>query len=98
MKSDLTINQIDLLIVVQLKVNRAVLAKFPDGLTGLRVQGNQAIAWRHIQNPLFLAVRPISDAMTRKCPGCGCPTGAFVLAVHPEKFSCSSIECDHSSS
>ena len=51
----------DGLIVVELQIDCAAFSKRRDWLTGLRVETDQAIAWRDVKNALHLAIRPIVE-------------------------------------
>src|SRR5215475_761382 len=83
MKPDLTGFEIDLLVVVQLQIHNAVLTKTGDGNSVLRIQCNQAIPGRHIEDALFPAVGPISQATSRQLPRSVLPARAFALAMPP---------------
>ncbi len=84
LNADFTLHEIDGLIVFRLQIDRTVLAEARDRHAGLRVQRDQAIAHRRIENPLFASVGPIRHATAR--PLARRPYGAlaFVLAVRPE--------------
>src|SRR5262245_56921444 len=56
MESNLSGKRIDLLIVLEFQINRAVFAKAAHRGTGLRIQRDEPITWCDIQNPLFAAV------------------------------------------
>ncbi len=50
------------LIVVELQIHGAVLAERFDGRAGLRIERDQAVSRRDIEDALFLAVGPIGHA------------------------------------
>ena len=95
MQPDFAGDQVDLLIVVQLQIDDAVLAEAGHGMPGLGVQSDQPVAGRDVQDSLFLAIGPIGQAMAGKLPRRICAALAFVLAVHPEHFARGRIQSDH---
>ena len=61
------IGSIDL-IVLQLQIHDAAGAEAGDRRPGLRVQRDQAIARRHVENALLAAVGPVGEAAARQLP------------------------------
>ncbi len=59
---------IDLLVVVELEIDRAAFAEARHRDAGFRVECDQPVANRDVKNPLFFAVRPVSEAVAGKRP------------------------------
>src|SRR5437867_5888707 len=95
MEPDLPGFRIDLLVIVQLQIHNAVLTKTWDGNSVLRIQCNQTVPRSHIENALFLAVAPISQATARELPRTLLTTRAFAFAVHPYQLSSACVQRDH---
>ena len=95
MQADLAGHEVDLLIVVELEIDHAAFAEAGNGLAGLGVQRDQPVARRDIENPLFLAVGPISHAMAGKLPRRVGAAHPFIFAMDPEKFAGSGIQGHH---
>jgi hypothetical protein len=64
-------------------IHGAIVPEGADQLAGFRIQADEPVAGRNIQDPLFLAVRPIGKAAARKLAGRGGSTRAFVFPVYP---------------
>ena len=94
MQPDFAGDQIDLLIVVQLQIHHAVLAEAWDRNAGLRIQRDQPVARRDIEDAFLLAVGPVGQAAARKLPRRCRAARAFILAVHPHQFARGGIERD----
>jgi hypothetical protein len=61
-KPDLSGHSIDLLIVVPLQIDDAAGPEARDRDAGFRIECDQAVARRDVQDPLFAAVAPIRQA------------------------------------
>src|SRR5215469_7365666 len=61
-QADVGAEGIDLLVVVVFQIDRTAFAEACDRDAGFRVQGNQAIAGRDVENALFTIVGPIGEA------------------------------------
>src|SRR5262249_7769858 len=64
-QSDLSVDEINFLVVFELQVDDDVLSKRWNRHASLCVQCNEPIAWRDIKDSLFAAVGPIRKATTR---------------------------------
>ena len=95
MQPDLAGDRIDLLVVVLLQIDDAVLAEGRDRHAGLRVEREEAVAGRDVENPLLAAVGPVRQATAREDARCVGAARAFILAVHPQQFARGRIERDH---
>ncbi len=95
MQPDLARDQIDLLIVVLLQIDDAVLAEAGHGRAGLGVKRDQPVAGRDIEDSLFSAVGPIRESTARELPGRAVAARAFVLAVHPQQLARRRIQRHH---
>ena len=94
MKPDFAGDEINLLIVIELQIDRAVRSEAGDRRSILRVERQEAIARGHVENSLFAAVGPVRQATARELPWrVGAPV-AFSLAVHPEQLARRRIERD----
>src|SRR5262249_8903646 len=60
-----------LLVVAELQAHDAVLSEARDAGPGLRVERDQPIAGRRVEDPLLLAVAPVGEAPARELPGSG---------------------------
>jgi hypothetical protein len=65
---DLAAHRIDVLIIVELQIDQALLSKTSKELSRLRVKRDELIAWSDIQDSLFAAVRPIGEPASRQLP------------------------------
>ena len=83
MQAHLAGHEVDILIVVLLEVDHATFAETWNGHAGFRVQRDQAVARRNVQDPLFLAIGPIGHPVPGKLPGCVGAAHALVLAMDP---------------
>ena len=87
LQADLAGHQIDVLIDLALQVHGAVLSEAGDGHAVLRVERDQAVAGRHVEDPLLRAVGPVGEAapgeLARRVGG----AGSLVLAVRPEQLA-----------
>ena len=83
MKPDVAVHQIHILIVVELQIDDAVLAEAGDKSSGLRVERDQAVAGRHVQDSRVPSVGPIRQAAPGEPARRRVAARAFVLAVHP---------------
>src|SRR2546426_9200563 len=75
----------DFLIVVQLEVHFAFVAKGWNTDSIFRVKTNQPIARRHIKNAFFLAVGPVGQPAAGKLSWRRPAALSFMLAVNPEQ-------------
>ena len=66
-----------------------------DRLAGARIERDEPIAGRHIEDSLLLAVAPIGQAAARQLSRRGLAASAFVLAVHPQHLAGRGVERDH---
>src|SRR5690606_15429535 len=80
------------LVEILLQIDFAVVAETLDTLAVRRVERDQLVARRHIENPLFLAVRPIGQATPGKLTGGGCTALALALAIDPHQFARRAVE------
>ena len=63
MQADLAGDQVDLLVVVHLQVDYALIPEGRHRDAGLGIQSNQAITWRDVEDAFFAAVGPMGDSM-----------------------------------
>ena len=82
MQPDLTGDQIHVLIVVQLQIDDAALAEARHGNAGLRVERDETISGRDVEDALFTAVGPISQPATGEFAGAASPRApSFSLCI-----------------
>ncbi len=86
---------IDDLVVVFFQIHHAVFAEGGDARAGLRVQRDQTIAGRDVEDSFFGPIGPIGEAAARELARGAAATLAFVLAVHPELFAGSGVQRHH---
>ena len=72
------------LIGFRLEINGAAVAERGDARAGLGVEGDEAIARRHVQNARGGAVRPIREAASRERAHRGRTARTFLLDVRPQ--------------
>ena len=83
MQPDLARHRIDLLIVVLLQVDDAVVAEPRDAHAGLRVQRDELIAGRDVEDALLFAVGPVREAAARELARRRAPRGpSRSLCIH----------------
>ena len=93
-QADLRRHRIDHLVVVLFQIDEAVFAERRDAHAGLRVQRDELIARRHVENSLLASIGPVRQAAARELPGRHRGAGAFAFAVHPQLFARFRIERD----
>ena len=86
--------EIDCLIEVLLQIDDAVRAEAGHRLSGFRVERDEPIAGRDVENPLLFAVGPIRQPAARELPRRGRPRCAFMLAMHPQQLAGAGVEGD----
>ena len=59
MQADLTVDGIHGLVVFELQVDDAVLAEIGDRHPGLRIERDEPVAWRDVDDPFLAAVTPV---------------------------------------
>jgi hypothetical protein len=92
METDFAGDRVDFLIVLGLQVHHAVGAEAGNRIPVLRVEGDEAIAGRDVQDAFFTAVGPVRETAAGEHswrPGAARP---FDLAVHPQKLAGGRIE------
>ena len=67
-QSDFAGDEIDLLVVVLLQIDDAVLAEAGHRDAGLRVERDEPVAGRDVENPLLAAVGPVGQAAAGQQP------------------------------
>ena len=91
-QSDRCGDEIEVLIELRLQIDDALASEARDRLTGLRIEGHEAIAWRHVEDSFFPAIGPVGQAAARKLSRRRRAARTFALAVHPEQLSGGGIE------
>ena len=81
---DLAGCQVDLLVVVTLEVDHPVDAELRHRPTGLRVERNQTVARRHVDDAFLLAIGPVCKATPRELAWRCFASGTFIKLVHPQ--------------
>src|SRR5262249_43434820 len=94
MKTHRSGDGIELLIELELQIDDAVLTEVRNWNARPRVESNQSITRRHVENPFLTTVGPIREAPAGQLPGRSGATRTFVLAVHPEHFSRGRVQRD----
>ncbi len=92
--------EIDLLAVAEhdadLHVDDAVLAERAHGLPGLRVERDEAISRRDVDDAIVaFAVAPVREPAARELTGRRRAARAFGVAVNPEQLAGGRVERDH---
>ena len=99
MQPDLAGDEIHLLVVVFLEIDDAVGAEARDDRAGLRVQRDQPVARRDVQDPRIVSrgrrARPVRQPAARQLSRRGGAARAFVLAVHPPHLAGRGVERHH---
>jgi hypothetical protein len=91
-ETDLAGYEIDLLIVIELQIDNAILPKGGHAVAGFGVERDEAIAGSDVEDALFAAISPISEAAAGKLARGVGPAGAFFFAVCPQQFAGSGID------
>ena len=92
-EADFGAGDVEVLIEPELQIDDAVLAEARHGIAGLRVQRDETVARRHVEDPLvFLSVAPVREAAARQLPRRRRTARAFVLAVHPQQLAGRGVE------
>src|SRR5689334_15822666 len=84
-----------MLIVVLLQIDRAVSAEGRDGVASSRVERDEAIAGRDVENPLLASVGPEREPAPGQLARRDRAAFTFLLAVHPQQLAGAGIERDH---
>src|SRR2546426_2889818 len=94
MDADLSSGQIrtNLLIVVQLEVDDAVLPERANSYTGLRVERDEPIPRGVVQDSFLGAVGPVGEPASRQLAWCGGSAPALMLSVNPQQLAGRGIE------
>ena len=96
MHANLAGDQIDLLPFAEdhagFQIDDAVGAEGGDARSGARVERDQAVAGRDVENPFVAAVSPVGDATARQLPGRRRRPRAFVLRVDPSQLAGGRVE------
>jgi hypothetical protein len=82
-------------VEVQFEIDDAVAAERGVTHPGLRIERDQAIAGRHVEDAFLAAVAPVREAAARQLSRRRRRTRAFVLAVHPLQLARCRIEREH---
>src|SRR5881409_464411 len=90
-ESDFAGERIDLLVVILLQVHRAICAKAANRGAGLRVQSDEPVARRHIQDSFLPPVTPISQPAAGELARRDRSSAAFTLSMRPYQFACPRI-------
>ena len=72
--ADLAVHRIDDLIIVELQIDDAIAAEVRRGDARFRIQRDEAVAGRHVQDALVPTVGPVRQAPTRQLPRRACYT------------------------
>ena len=78
-----------------LQVDDAVRAEAGDRLTGSRVERDEPVPGRHVEDALLFAVGPVRQAAAGELSRRRLTARALVLAVHPQHFAGRGVERDH---
>src|SRR6185503_17684913 len=96
MQADLAVDQIHGLVVFELQIDHAVLAEARDRVASLRVERDEPVAWRDVDNSLLAAVAPVRKPASGKLARRGVTTRPLDFAVDPEHLAGGRIERDDS--
>jgi len=64
MEPDFAGDEVDILIVLELQIDGAVDAEAGNRIASLRVERDEAIPGRDVEDPLFAAVGPVRESTT----------------------------------
>ena len=92
---DFARDRIDVLVVVQLEVDDAVLAEAGDRPPGPGRQGDQPVARRDVQDALVAAVAPVGQPASRQPPRRRLAARSLVEAVGPQQLARAGVERRH---
>jgi len=95
---DLAGCQVDRLVVVTLQVDHSVDAELGHRPAGLRVERDQPVARRHIDDPRFVAARrpaPVGQPAPGESSRCRVATRPFNQAVNPVQLARRGVEGHH---
>jgi hypothetical protein len=94
MQADLAGDGINLLIELLLEIDDAVGAKRRDPIAGFRIERDQLIPGRHVEDSFFLVVGPVREAAPRKLARCRRAALPLIEAVHPAHLAGQRVERD----
>src|SRR6267143_6190727 len=86
MEPDLSSNEIDFLIVIELQIDDAVPAKARHHVSSPGIQGDEAIAGRDVQDSLFPAIAPVRQPAAGQLPRRCTPPRAPPPGVLPQQL------------
>jgi len=95
-ESDFAGERIDLLVVILLQVHSAICAKAANRGAGLRVQSDEPVARRHIQDSFLPPITPISQPAAGELARRDRSSAAFTLSMRPYQFARPRIDGDDS--
>ena len=84
MQTDLTGDQVHVLIVVELQIDDATRAEARHRKSGLRVERDKTISRRHVDHPRLSGIGPVGKPATRESARRRIAARPFVFAVHPQ--------------
>ena len=85
-------DQVHLLIVFELQIDDAILPEAWHRHAGLRIERDEPVAGRHVQDPLLLAVAPVREPASRQSPRGRGAARALVLGMHPQQLAGGGVE------
>ena len=91
-QTNLTGDQVHVLIVVQLQIDDAALAEAGHGNSCLRVERDKTISRRHVDHPRLSGVGPVSQPATGESARGRIAARPLVFAVHPQQFASCGVE------
>jgi hypothetical protein len=94
MQADLAVDQIHVLVVLELQIDRAVLAEALDRIAGLRIEREQPVARRDIEDAFLSAVAPVRQPASGELARRRVTTRPLEFLVHPEQLARCRIERD----
>ena len=92
MESDRTGGEIHALVEISLQIEDAVIREGRHAIAGLRVERDQPIALRHVEDAFFFSVGPVREPAPRKLSRRCRSARALVFTVHPLQLTRRGIE------
>ena len=86
-QADLSPDRIDLLIESLLQIDDPVGPESHNPLTGRRVERDELVAWRDVENLPGPAIVPVRETAARKPAGRGLTALAFIDSMHPQELA-----------
>jgi hypothetical protein len=85
-------DRVDLLVVLELQIDDPRVPESRHGASRSRVERDQLVAGRDVDDALVLSVRPVREAAAGKLPRSRVAAGALIEAEHPSQLPCGGVQ------